>query len=151
MCAAAQSVRAAPGYRLSMAEFIVVEVNEERRLIALLDRAGRYHVAFATSGMPPISTYVRGFNPERGFGLLVNVQSGQVYRIVFESVDCRQEKALELLHGRSAEAPASHTPASHTPASHSPAAASPLAPFRANRSKDTWDRLEPERRADRSS
>jgi hypothetical protein len=123
-----------------MAEFIVVDVNAERRLIALLDRAGRYHVAFATSGMPPTGAYVRGFNPERGFGLLVHVQSGQVHRIVFEAVDCRQEKALALLHERGAEAPAS-----------CPTAAVPAAlPFRAARSQDPWDRLEPERRADRS-
>jgi hypothetical protein len=124
-----------------MAKFIVVDVNAERRLIALLDRAGRYHVAFATSGLPPLSAYVRGFNPERGFGLLVNVQSGQVYRIVFEAVDCRQESAFALLHERSAGVPAPHPPAT-APAE---------TPFRATRSQDPWDRLEPERRADRSS
>lgn len=120
-----------------MAEFIVIDVNAGQRLIALLDRSGRYHVAVATASMPPIRAYVRGFNPERGFGLLVEVQSGQVHRIVFEAVDCGQERALERLH-ESVPAPGPTRPA---------AAAAPA--FRASRSKDQWDLLAPERRADR--
>jgi len=122
-----------------MAEFIVVDVNAEQRLIALLDRSGRYHVALATAGVPPIRAYVRGFNPERGFGLLVEVQTGQVHRIVFEAVDCGQEQALERLHeGVPAAWPMRHV-----------SAATPAPPFRASRSQDQWDLLAPERRADR--
>lgn len=116
-----------------MAEFIVVDVNADRGLLALLDRQGRYHVAFATAGMPSVRAEVRGFNPERGFGLLVERQTGQVYRIVFEAVDCSQEKALGLLHETASAAPTSR----------------PADPFRARRSKDPWDQLAPERRTDR--
>jgi len=122
-----------------MAEFIVVDVNAERRLLALLDRSGRYHVAFATAGAPPIHAYVRGFNPECGFGLLVEVQTGHIYRIVFEVVDCSQENALQRVH---ANAPAASV-------SHPAVDARPAFPFRASRSTDPWDSLAPPQRADR--
>jgi hypothetical protein len=82
---------------------------------------------------------VRGFNPERGFGLLVQVQTGQVHRIVFEAVDCGQQRALERLHE---VAPAARPTSAAAPAASAPA-------FRASRSTDQWDLLAPERRADR--
>jgi hypothetical protein len=110
-----------------MADFIVVDVDAERRRLALLDRAGRYHIASTTTGMPPVCAYVRGFNPERGFGLLVEVQTGQVHRIVFEAVDCSHEKALVLLHEMPGAVPL------HRP----PVAGSTATPLRACRSMDT--------------
>jgi hypothetical protein len=123
-----------------MAEFIVVDVDAERRRVALMDRAGRYHIVSATAAMPPVCAYVRGFNPERGFGLLVEVQTGQVHRIVFEAVDCSQEKARVLLHQMPSAAPAQRASVAESPAT----------PFRASRSPEPWDQLAAEQRAERS-
>jgi hypothetical protein len=123
-----------------MSEFIVVDVNAERRLLALLDRAGRYHVAFATTGMPAISTYVRGFTPERGFGLLIETGTRVVYRILFESIDCGHEMAVELLHG---------SPRAGAPGARNAASAPSAMTLAAMRPKDPWESLVPERRADR--
>jgi hypothetical protein len=123
-----------------MSEFIVLDVNAERRLVTLLDAMGRYHVAFATTGMPAISTYVRGFTPERGFGLLIETGTRIVYRILFEAIDCGHEKAVELLHG---------SLRAGMPLSRGGVTAPPAIAGAVKRSSDPWESLAPERRADR--
>jgi hypothetical protein len=116
-------------------------VNAERRMVALLDRAGRYHVALATAGTPPVSAYVRGFHPERGFGLLIDARTRLVHRILFEAIDCGQDKALELLHGcLQATSPMARNIAPEPPA----------VPSAVTRTMDPWDSLALERRADRA-
>lgn len=68
--------------------------------LCLRDLQGRYHVARTTAEVPAIGQRLSGSAPRIGFSMLVAVVTGQVFRVVFESLDCSQLRALELLRGR---------------------------------------------------
>ena len=80
-----------------MAEFVVIDVNAELRLVALVDRFRKYHVAMVLAELPEVQASLGGPAPQRGLALLNEHKSGQVYRVRFDSVHCDQAAAFEML------------------------------------------------------
>ena len=80
-----------------MVELVVVDVQDERRLVALVDRFRRYYVARVSAELPLPEATVSGPIPQRGLALLNDHRTGQVYRVHFEAVDCGEAVAFNML------------------------------------------------------
>jgi hypothetical protein len=70
-----------------MHEYRVVERWSDQVLCALRCSSGRYHLARALHFMPPENAPLHGDKPRLGFGILLCPTSGQIFRIIFESID----------------------------------------------------------------
>ena len=109
-----------------MANFIVLDVSEERRRVALQDREGRYHVARAMAELPEVGAYLDGAYAAEGPSMLVALRTGQVYRLLVEALNCGQLETFDRLHSDA-------IPELGRPASGPPDC------FVATRTTDTWD------------
>jgi hypothetical protein len=78
-----------------MHHYQVSEVTAKGQAFALRDGADRYHAARATSAVPHVGLDLYGHPPSLGFHILVGVANGQVYRLIFERVDCGRQVALD--------------------------------------------------------
>jgi hypothetical protein len=87
-----------------MAQYLVLDMNAGQRLVALRDQCSCYHVARVTAELPPIHGQLDGAKPAVGFNLMVAQCSSQVYRMIFELVNCGHGVALERLHGADPDA-----------------------------------------------
>lgn len=67
--------------------------------LCLRDEEGRYHVVRTTAEVPEIGLRLKGQRPRLGLELLVGASTGQVFRVVFEALNCGQRGALSLLRG----------------------------------------------------
>ena len=74
-----------------------MDVNAELRLVALVDRFRKYHVALVLAELPQVQTSLGGPTPQRGLALLNEHKTGQVYRVRFDSVRCDRAEAFEML------------------------------------------------------
>jgi len=115
-----------------MAEYMVLDVNAELRCVALLDRLGGHHVAFAPEALPAPGEFLQGTYPAAGLNLMSAAATGQVYRVIFEAVDCDLQMTFDRLRPR-------HNGAASAP----PPLAQPGSRFSAARSSDTWDGVVP--------
>lgn len=84
-----------------MHEYTVVKVTPSgtEHVLGLLDGAGSYHVARATSEVPRIGARLLGSAPALGFGLLLSVALNNVYRVTFEALHCTQDEAQDSVNG----------------------------------------------------
>lgn len=73
-----------------MHSYRVVERWDERSLFALRCSRGRYHVARALNALPARDADLTGDKPHLGFGVLVCVGSGAVFRVIFDSINDTQ-------------------------------------------------------------
>ena len=71
-----------------MHHYLVCDTTPTSQAFALRDAADRYHVARATSVVPQVGLELCGQPPSLGFHILVGVATGQVYRLIFERIDC---------------------------------------------------------------
>lgn len=77
-----------------MHRYQVSDTNPKDQAFALRDCADRYHVARATSAVPQVGQELYGHQPSLGFHILVGVATGQVFRLIFERVDCGPHAVL---------------------------------------------------------
>lgn len=83
-----------------MHRYTVVAVSRTRSGHALcLQAEGGLHLARATAAVPPVGATLLGNAPRLGFGLLLGAPIDQVFRVIFEALDCTQDQALRSLHG----------------------------------------------------
>jgi hypothetical protein len=81
-----------------MYRYTVVDTDASKRLIALRDDAGRYHVACCRSLLPEVDFRLLGDLPALGIALLLDT-SGKVYRMVFSRINCDQVAVFDQMHG----------------------------------------------------
>ncbi len=81
-----------------MHHYRVLDTSALRRAVALLDRAGRYHIARATATVPDVGLYLYGHPPSLGFHILLAAPNRQVFRFIFEFIDCSGQAASDRLH-----------------------------------------------------
>lgn len=67
-----------------------VEARMDGMRCTLRCNRGRYHIARALNALPPADVPLRGDTPHLGFGMLVCLKSGAVYRVIFESINDAQ-------------------------------------------------------------
>ena len=79
-----------------MHEYVVSDTNTHSRLVALMDEAGRHHVAHCTAELPPVDGRLHGTPPAAGFALMLGSR-GMAYRLIFSHLDCGRQLAGELL------------------------------------------------------
>jgi hypothetical protein len=82
-----------------MHRYVVAATQADGPAVALCDERGRFHVARAAAASPPFGARLTGNPPALGFGLLLGEPFDQVYRVIFESVHCSHEEAMQSLHG----------------------------------------------------
>jgi hypothetical protein len=70
-----------------MHTFDVVDRSAEAARLALRCNFGRYHHARPLNAVPPLGGFLQGARPRLGFSILVCLDSGLVYRVIFESVN----------------------------------------------------------------
>jgi hypothetical protein len=70
-----------------MHKYRVVQRWTESGLCVLKCSLGRYHVARALSVRPPARSCLGGDKPHLGFGILQCVETGAIYRVIFESIN----------------------------------------------------------------
>ena len=80
-----------------MYRYTVVDTEPTKRLVALQDDAGRYHVAQCRGLLPKVERRLLGDPPSLGLALLMD-SSGKVYRMVFSRINCDQNVVFEQLH-----------------------------------------------------
>jgi hypothetical protein len=80
-----------------MREYVVLDTNTNSRLVALMDAAGRHHVAHCTAELPPVDGRLHGVESALGFALMLGAK-GMVYRLIFSHVNCGERTATEQLH-----------------------------------------------------
>ncbi len=79
-----------------MHEFIVFDTNTSTRLVALMDEAGRHHVAHCTADLPLVDARLHGAEVAPGFALMLGAR-GMAYRFIFSHLDCGERAAAEHL------------------------------------------------------
>lgn len=84
-----------------MRDYVVKKVGRAGAEFALClsDDAGGYHVARATAAVPAPGARLLGNSPALGFGLLLGTPVAQVYRVIFEAVDCTESEAHRSVEG----------------------------------------------------
>jgi hypothetical protein len=82
-----------------MFKYRVFDSQTEGGRVALRDAAGRIHVARALSEPPLVGTVLAGTRPHLGYGLLFSVESGEMFRLLFETIDCGRKESLHALLG----------------------------------------------------
>lgn len=81
-----------------MHRFVVAASQTVRRLVALCDAEGQYHVARTATGAPAVGSTLVGNSAKLGFGLLLDESSfDAVHRVTFETVRCARDEALQSL------------------------------------------------------
>lgn len=65
--------------------------------VALRDDLRRYHVAHLHTNAPSSGEHLQGNAPGVGCSLLLSNETGEVYGLTFEEVDCGQERTLALV------------------------------------------------------
>ena len=81
-----------------MISYEVFDHSPIGREVALRDQAGRFHIARTAIERPLVSTELSGAQPKPGFGTLLATPTGQMYRVIFELVDCSLESIFDRLH-----------------------------------------------------
>ena len=69
-----------------MQKYRVVERRAEQSRMTVRCGAGRYHVARALSLLPELDQGLEGNHPHLGFGILLCQKTGEIFRVIFESV-----------------------------------------------------------------
>ena len=69
-----------------MAHYRVTHASSHH--LTLKDDVGRYHAAWALHDQLPVGAELHGPRPVPGFALLSNASTLNVYRVIFEEVDC---------------------------------------------------------------
>lgn len=72
---------------------------------------GRYHVARVLKAIPPTGVPLSGYKPHIGFGILVGMASGAIFRVIFESIN---ESNLAFVPGQAQHLPPSSLRANGT-------------------------------------
>jgi hypothetical protein len=81
-----------------MHKYRVLEVwHEEKRVVVRCSR-GRYHLARVLNAMPETQHTLVGDAPHLGFGLMQGLESGMLFRMIFESIN-----EPDLTTGRAAD------------------------------------------------
>jgi hypothetical protein len=68
-------------------QYLVLGHSGDGARLALRDGAGCHHLARALNVPPPTGTTLNGTTPRMGFGLLVCGTTGQIYRVIFETIN----------------------------------------------------------------
>jgi hypothetical protein len=92
-----------------MHEYIVFDTNTSSRLVALMDQAGRHHVAHCTADLPLVDTRLHGAQAMSGFALMLGPR-GAVYRLIFSHLDCGAQMAFDLVGVAGSAAPVPQRP-----------------------------------------
>jgi len=69
-----------------MHKYRVIERWAEESRMTLRCSRGHYHMARALSVLPDVEARLEGYRPHLGFGILHCPTSGEVFRMIFESV-----------------------------------------------------------------
>ena len=94
-----------------MYQYCIVECWADGIRCVLRCNRGRYHAARTLNAVPPVDLPLRGDRPHLGFGILVCVRTGAIFRMIFESIN---EAQLELIPGRTHHLASDSAPASDT-------------------------------------
>ena len=70
-----------------MFKYRVMPDKDAHDHVAMQDSAGNAYLVRPLGTPPPVGAMLTGAGPHLGFGLLVCDGSGQVYRVIFESID----------------------------------------------------------------
>lgn len=81
-----------------MHHYRVSETSALRRAAALQDRAGRHHIACAIAAVPDLGLVLYGQPPSLGFHILLAASNREMFRVIFEFIDCSGQVASEHLH-----------------------------------------------------
>lgn len=81
-----------------MHHYRVSDTSALRRAVALRDGAGHYYVALATAAVPDLGLYLYGHPPSLGFHIVLAAPNRQVFRLIFELIDCSGQAASDRLH-----------------------------------------------------
>ena len=73
-----------------MNPYRVVESRPDEKRLALRSGSGRFHLIRALNALPAEGAILHGDRPHLGFGLLLCRRSGDVYRVIFESINNRE-------------------------------------------------------------
>jgi hypothetical protein len=84
-----------------MVRCVVVDAAVSRRLIALRDDTGRYHLGHCLSFLPHIQQTLTGDLPSAGLAHLTD-EWGSVYRMLFTQIDRDEHGVMGELHPESA-------------------------------------------------
>lgn len=78
-----------------MHRYQVSEGAPKGQAFALRDSNDRHHAVRATSAVPHVGLELCGHPPSLGFHILVGMATGELYRLIFERVDCGLQVALD--------------------------------------------------------
>lgn len=83
-----------------MYDYTVIDVSRPGagKGLCLADEAGELHVARTTAIVPRVGSRLLGNSPRLGFGILLGQSFDEVFRVVFEVVNCSREEASWSLH-----------------------------------------------------
>jgi hypothetical protein len=70
-----------------MHKYRVIEHHVAARQLALKCAFGRYHRARVLGGCPDRDAVLQGTLPHLGFAILLCMQSGEVFRVIFETIN----------------------------------------------------------------
>jgi hypothetical protein len=70
-----------------MHQYRMIESWADRKRCLLRCSNDRYHVARALHQLPLANMLLRGEKPHLGFGILLCVATGSIYRVIFESIN----------------------------------------------------------------
>jgi len=70
-----------------MHKYRVVHRTDGDEFVALRDGSGRFHVARSLKEKPPMRALLHGARPHLGFGMLLCLESGEMYRVIFERIN----------------------------------------------------------------
>ena len=63
--------------------------------VALRDQAGRFHIAQTATERPLVGTELTGAQAKPGFDTLLSTRTGQMYRVIFDLVDCSRRRRFD--------------------------------------------------------
>ncbi|ODV12056.1 MAG: hypothetical protein ABT20_04555 [Rubrivivax sp. SCN 70-15] len=86
-----------------MDHYRVISVGANGHALALQDARGRCHVATLLASSPSSWPTLVGPAPSRGFQVLRAEDSGHLFRLIFEQVDCDRRELLERLDSIAAD------------------------------------------------
>jgi hypothetical protein len=81
----------------------VISVGSNGHALALQDARGRCHVATLLANSPSSWPTLVGPAPSRGFQVLRAEESGHLFRLIFEQVDCDRRELLDRLDSFAAD------------------------------------------------
>jgi hypothetical protein len=84
----------------SMHNYQVYEASTDKSQIALSDDVDRCHVGRPTADAPAFGAKLVGPSPRLGLSVLLCVQTGRIFRIIFELIDSDRQSTIERLHPR---------------------------------------------------